>query len=42
MLTFCLRHKIRPQVELWPLARVNDALQRVRDNAARYRVVLQL
>lgn len=40
MLDFCARHGILPQVEHFPMGRVNDALQHLRDNKARYRVVL--
>jgi uncharacterized zinc-type alcohol dehydrogenase-like protein len=40
MLDFCARHGILPQVEHFPMDRVNDALQHLRDNRARYRVVL--
>ena len=41
MLDFCARHAISPQVEMFPMARVNDALQHLRDGKARYRVVLE-
>ncbi|ULQ48223.1 NAD(P)-dependent alcohol dehydrogenase [Flagellatimonas centrodinii] len=40
MLEFCARHDIRPQVETYPMADVNAALDRLRSGAARYRVVL--
>lgn len=40
MLDFCARHGIRPQVETYPMAEVNTALQRLRDGQARYRIVL--
>jgi alcohol/geraniol dehydrogenase (NADP+) len=40
MLEFCARHRIAPQVEAFPMARVNDALAHLRAGKARYRVVL--
>ena len=40
MLTFSAEHGIGAQVETAPLSEVNAALQRVRDNRVRYRMVL--
>ena len=40
MLDFSARHAIVPQIERFPMDRVNEALKRVEDNKARYRVVL--
>ena len=40
MLAFAQTHGIRPKVELMPMDRVNDAIQRLRENRARYRIVL--
>jgi uncharacterized zinc-type alcohol dehydrogenase-like protein len=40
MLEFAARHKIAPQVEHFPLSRVNDALDHLRAGKARYRIVL--
>ncbi len=40
MLDFAAVHNITPAVELTPMSQVNDALQRVRENKARYRIVL--
>lgn len=40
MLDFCARHGIKPQVETFPMSKVNDALQHLRDGKARFRVVL--
>jgi len=40
MLEFCARHQILPQVEHFPMSRVNDALDHLRAGKARYRVVL--
>ena len=41
MLEFCARHRISPQVETYPIARVNDAMEHLRSGKARYRVVLK-
>ena len=41
MLEFCARHKIAPQVEVFPMAKVNEALDHLRSGKARYRVVLK-
>lgn len=41
MLEFCARHAIRPHVEYFPMARVNDALEHLRAGKPRYRIVLQ-
>jgi uncharacterized zinc-type alcohol dehydrogenase-like protein len=40
MLEFCARHQILPQVELFPMSRINDAIDHLRSGKARYRVVL--
>jgi uncharacterized zinc-type alcohol dehydrogenase-like protein len=40
MLAFAAQHGIAAQIETSPLAEVNTALQRVRDNRVRYRMVL--
>jgi uncharacterized zinc-type alcohol dehydrogenase-like protein len=40
MLEFCARHNIQPQVEVFPMSQVNQAVQHLRDGKARYRVVL--
>ncbi len=40
MLDFAQAHKITPKVELMPMSKVNEALQRVKENKARYRIVL--
>ncbi len=42
MLRFSARHRIAPVVERMPLADVNAAVERVRRNEARYRVVLDV
>jgi uncharacterized zinc-type alcohol dehydrogenase-like protein len=41
MLSFCARHGIEPQVEQYPMSRVNDALAHLRAGKARYRIVLK-
>lgn len=41
MLDFASRYKIHAQVETLPMNRVNDALDKVRQNQARYRMVLE-
>jgi len=41
MLDFAARHDIRPQVEMFPMAKVNEALKHLADGKARYRVVLE-
>jgi uncharacterized zinc-type alcohol dehydrogenase-like protein len=40
MLAFAQAHGIRPKVEVMPMDRVNEAMQRLRENRARYRIVL--
>ena len=40
MLDFAARHGIAPQVEHFPMSRVNDAMERLRAGKARYRIVL--
>jgi uncharacterized zinc-type alcohol dehydrogenase-like protein len=40
MLAFAERHGIRPCVELMPMVQVNDAIDRLKKNLARYRIVL--
>ncbi len=42
MLEFAARHKILPQTEHFPIARVNEAITHLLDGAARYRVVLDM
>jgi uncharacterized zinc-type alcohol dehydrogenase-like protein len=41
MLEFCARHGILPQVEMYPMARINGALDHLRAGKARYRVVVE-
>jgi uncharacterized zinc-type alcohol dehydrogenase-like protein len=40
MLSFAQAHGITPAVELMPMSQVNEAIRRVRENKARYRIVL--
>jgi uncharacterized zinc-type alcohol dehydrogenase-like protein len=40
MLSFAQNHGITPLVELMPMSQVNDALRKVKQNRARYRIVL--
>lgn len=42
MLEFAARHRIYPQVEEFPLAKVNDAIAHLAEGKARYRVVLKV
>jgi alcohol/geraniol dehydrogenase (NADP+) len=41
MLEFCARHSIAPRTEIFPMSRVNDALDHLRAGKARYRLVLE-
>lgn len=41
MIEFCARHQIHPVTELFPMSRVNEALDHLRAGKARYRIVLQ-
>lgn len=41
MLDFAARHAIEPMVEMYPMAKINNALDRLRSGKARYRVVLE-
>lgn len=40
MLKFAQEHRITPVVELMPMSQVNEALLKVKENKARYRIVL--
>ncbi len=40
MLLFAQLHSIKPTVEFMPMSRVNEAIERVKNNKARYRIVL--
>lgn len=40
MLRVCDRHGVQAVIEEFAMSRVNDALQKVRDNKVRYRAVL--
>lgn len=41
MIEFCARHQILPVTELFPMSQVNEALDRLREGKARYRIVLE-
>jgi len=41
MLDFCARHAIAPTTELFPMSKVNDAMEHLRAGKARYRIVLK-
>ncbi len=40
MLQFAARHRIHPQVETFPMTEINQAIARLKNNQARYRLVL--
>ncbi len=40
MLEFCLRHDIKPMVDYFPMAKINEAIAHLKAGKARYRVVL--
>ncbi len=40
MLAFAGEHDIKPRIELMPMSKLNEAIERVRQNKARYRIVL--
>jgi uncharacterized zinc-type alcohol dehydrogenase-like protein len=40
MLEFAARHDIKPQVEHFPMSKVNEALAHLEQGKARYRIVL--
>ncbi|MCZ4213579.1 alcohol dehydrogenase, partial [Escherichia coli] len=41
LMHFAARSKVAPTTELFPMSKINDAIQHVRDGKARYRVVLK-
>jgi uncharacterized zinc-type alcohol dehydrogenase-like protein len=41
MLEFCARHGILPVTEMFPMSKVNEALDHLRAGRARYRIVLK-
>ena len=40
MLSFAQAHGIKPWIELMPMSKVNEAIERVKQNKVRYRIVL--
>jgi uncharacterized zinc-type alcohol dehydrogenase-like protein len=41
MLRFAAQHKVEPQVEMYPMSKVNDAMEHLHSGKARYRIVLK-
>ena len=41
LLTFAARKNIAPQIELYPMSKLNDAIERLHSGQARYRIVLK-
>ena len=41
MLEFATKHGVKPQVEIFPASEINTAIDKVRQNTARYRIVLE-
>ena len=41
MLEFSARHGVAPMIEVFPMSKVNDAMEHLRAGRARYRIVLQ-
>jgi uncharacterized zinc-type alcohol dehydrogenase-like protein len=41
MLQFAQTHAIHTMIELMPMSQVNQAIERVKQNQARYRIVLE-
>lgn len=42
MLAFCARHQITPQVEHFPVSKINDAVDHLQEGKARYRVIVDM
>ncbi len=42
LLDFCSRHQIHPWVEEFPISKVNDAIEKLRQGELRYRAVLNM
>jgi len=41
MLDFCTRHDIEPQIEMFQMSKVNEAIDHLKKGKARYRIVLE-
>ncbi|HRB83815.1 MAG TPA: alcohol dehydrogenase, partial [Acinetobacter johnsonii] len=41
LLKFAARKNIAPQIELYPMSQLNEALERLHSGKARYRIVLK-
>jgi len=42
MLEFATRHNILPEIEVFPMDKVNEAMEKVKDNKVRFRAVLKV
>ena len=42
MLDFCRRQQVRPVIETMPMSKANEAMEKLRRNDARFRMVLQM
>jgi uncharacterized zinc-type alcohol dehydrogenase-like protein len=40
MLEFARLHKIKPQIEVYPMSRINEAFDHLKSGNAKYRIVL--
>jgi D-arabinose 1-dehydrogenase-like Zn-dependent alcohol dehydrogenase len=40
MISFAQAHDIKPWIELMPMSKVNEAIERLKQNKVRYRIVL--
>jgi uncharacterized zinc-type alcohol dehydrogenase-like protein len=41
MLEFAARHDIKAKIDVMPMSEVNQAIAKLKDNKARYRIVLK-
>jgi uncharacterized zinc-type alcohol dehydrogenase-like protein len=41
MLEFCARHQIKPQIEVFPMTEINEAMEHLEAGKARYRIILE-
>ncbi len=42
MIAFCAKHRIRPDVEIIPIQRINEAYERILKNDVKYRFVINM
>jgi uncharacterized zinc-type alcohol dehydrogenase-like protein len=40
MLAFAKLHQVKPQVEMYPMSKINDAFDHLKSGKAKYRIVL--